>query len=99
MVGEAVHFVKVVDQQRSRLRGWNANAIEVNLLAAMVGSQADEVAFVGYYIVELVLAEEAAQGGVGFALFLARLDRDGEVLAVVEVPADDSVRDFSRSPE
>jgi hypothetical protein len=61
MVGESIDFIEVVNQQRPRLRGGNADAIQVNLLAAVVGSQPDQVAFIRDYVIQLVLSEEATK--------------------------------------
>ena len=64
MIGELIHLVQVVDQQCARLRGRGADAIQVDLLSAVVGAQPDQVALIGDYIVELVLAEETAYRGI-----------------------------------
>src|SRR5579862_5989243 len=82
MIGEPIDYIEIVDQQRSRLRGWNADAVQIDLLTAVVGSQSDQVTFVGDDVVELVLAEEATKRRVRFALLFARLDRDGKSLTV-----------------
>jgi hypothetical protein len=98
MVGEPIDFIEIVNQQTSRLRRWNADAIQIDLLIAIVGSQSDQVAFIGDHVVELVLVEEATQRRIGLTFLFARLDRDGKVLAVIEVPARDGMRDLGRSP-
>jgi len=55
----ADQLLEVVDKQRSRLRGGYADSIQIYLLAAVVGSQSDEIALVGNDVVKLVLVEEA----------------------------------------
>ena len=98
-VGETVDLVEIVEEQRAGRRRAAVQAVEVDLLAAVVRAQPDQVALVGDDVVELVLPEEAAQRGVRLALLLARLDRDREVLPVRELPAHDRVRDQGRPPE
>jgi len=59
MAGEPIDFIEIINQKSSHLRGWNADAVQIYLLTAVVGSQPDQVAFVGDYVIELVLAVEA----------------------------------------
>src|ERR1700689_5122658 len=62
--GEAIYLLQIIDQQGARIRRGNAQAIQIDLLAAVVGSQPDQVAFIGDHIVELVLAEEPSNRGI-----------------------------------
>ena len=73
--------------------------IQIHLLAAIICSQTDEIALVGYYIIEFVLTEEAAKRRVCFAFLLACFDRNREVLAIVELPTYDRMRDLGRPPK
>ena len=81
----------------ARARG-RAQPVEVDVLAALVGAQPDQVALVGHHVVELVLAEEAGERGVRLAALAARLDRDRERRPFRELPAHDGVRDVRRAP-
>jgi hypothetical protein len=74
MFCESICFLEVINQQGPCLRRRHTKAIEINLLVAMVSPQADQVAFVGDDISKFILPEKAAERGIRFAGFLARLN-------------------------
>jgi len=61
MVGEPINFIEVISQQSPRLRGRNAETIEIYLLAAVIRSQFDQITLIGEYVIKFVLAEKAAK--------------------------------------
>src|SRR5882724_2975705 len=98
LLRELVHRLDVVEQHPSYAIAGSPQRVQVDVLAAVIGSKPDQVALVGHHVVELVLPEEAGERVVGLADLLARLDRDGQVLAVLESPAHDGVGDLRGAP-
>jgi len=98
VLSQTVHVSQVVDEERLRVGGGVAEAIQVDLFAAEVRAQPDDIALVGHDVGDLVLPEESAYGGVVLSLLLARLDGDRDVASVGEPEAEDRVGDRGRPP-
>jgi hypothetical protein len=94
-----VFMLTYLVEQQSTIRWRGRRAVQFDPFTAVVRAQCDQVALVGDDIVELELAEEAAQGGVLLPSLLACLDRDRKVLPVGERSAHDGVTVERRSPE
>ncbi|MNC32231.1 hypothetical protein D3C75_805760 [compost metagenome] len=98
---QRVDAVHVLEEQAPAVLEVALHPVQVDVLlrvVPVVGAQADHVALVGHHVVQLVLAEEALEGGVAFALFLARLDGHRQVITATKVEAEEDVGDGGAHP-
>src|SRR5213080_485485 len=82
----------------ARVRWRNGRAVKVDILLAVVCTQADHVALIGHDVDEFELPVKPADSRVGLAKLLARLDGEAERRRVCELEADDGMRDPGRAP-
>ena len=83
MLTQFVDRSQVIEKHPADVGRGRLQPIQIDLfgrIGAEVGAQPDQIPLVGDDINQLVLPEEAGQGGVGLALVLARLDGNGEVI-------------------
>ena len=97
-VAQPVHLAQVVEENGAGQGRPHLERIEVDLLPAHIGAQADDVAFVGDHVDPLVLAEKALDRGVALALFLAGLDGEAHVSRLAEAETGDGVGNARRPP-
>ena len=92
LVAHLVEVGEVLQEAFAGAFGRDFGAVEVRFFAfAVVGAEADDVAFVGGDVGEFVLTVEAADGGVFFADFFAGFDGEADGRGVGKLEADDGV--------
>jgi hypothetical protein len=98
---ESVHLAHVFEKQSAAALDRALAAVDIDVfrrVLTVIGTQTDHVALVGHHVIQLVLAEEALDRGIGLALFLAGFDRNGEVVAAGKGEADQGVGDGRTHP-
>src|SRR5213080_1700315 len=97
-VPQSVERMDVFKETFARVRWRNGRAVKIDILLAIVCAHADHVALISHDVDEFKLPVEPADGRVGLAKLLARLDREAERRRVSELEADDGMRDPGRAP-
>ncbi len=100
MIAEGVQLPQVVEEDPPQVLARRADAVDVDVLPRLpvVRAHPDQVALVADHVHELVLLEEAGDGGVRLAALLPRLDRDRDVPVAHEPEAHHDVRDRVAHP-
>src|SRR5208337_1035271 len=93
-----VHFPQIIEEYLADDVGFHVQVKQVYVLMAVVGTQANEIALVGYYIRQLILFEKSFYGRIFLALAFPRLDGDANILVPVKAEAQHCMRDERRAP-
>ena len=98
-VPQDVERTDVFEEAFARGHRRNGGAVKIDVLAlAVVRSHADHVALVGHDVDEFELPVKPADGRVGLAKLLARLDGETNGRRIGELEANDGMRDPGRAP-
>src|SRR6266550_6860766 len=98
LVPQSVKGMDVFKKTFARLRWRNRCAVKIDILLAVVCAHADHVALIGHDVDEFELPVKPADGRVGLAKLLARLDGEAERRRVSELEAGNGMRDPGRAP-
>src|SRR4051812_5221393 len=89
----------ILEKALANAVGRRQGLVEVDVLSpTIVRAHPQHVAFIGDDIDEFVLTVETTDGGIAFAHFLARLDREAKRWRLRELKAGDGMRHPGRTP-